>query len=557
VPQPSEPSRPATIVARHVTVHRGIAPVLVQVDVTVGPGHRIGVIGPNGVGKTTLLRVLAGDQLPDAGAVRTMPPAASVGYLSQEPDVRGNETLSEQLLRRTGVGEAERQLAEAAERLAGGDAAATERYSAALERYLSLGAADFEARLRGVLDEVGLHQRLLDVRVSQLSGGQRARASLASVLLSRFDILLLDEPTNDLDFDGLERLESFVGTRKGGLVVVSHDRAFLDRVVNVVLEIDEATHRATRYAGGFAAYLDARTTARRHAEEAYRTYAGERDRLRAREREQRQWALRGVGKERSGSRDNDKAQRDFRLNRTEKQASKVRITEKALERLEVVEKPYEGWVLDLELHPAHRSGDIVARLEGAIVRRGGWRLGPVDLDIRFAERVAILGANGAGKSTLIGAIVGTIALDEGRRSLGPSVLVGELRQGRGRFSVDGSTLIEQFRATTGLPVPEARSLLAKFGLGADHVGRTAASLSPGERTRADLAVLMAQGANLLVLDEPTNHLDLPAIEQLEDALIAWGGTLVLVTHDRRLLETVPLTRRLTLEGGLVVGDVAP
>ncbi len=549
----------ATLAGRKLTLSRGAAPVLVDVDVTIGPEARVGIIGPNGVGKTTLLKVLASELRPDAGAVRAMPPAATVGYLPQELEPREGERLADLLTRRTGIAAAEHELSQAADALAAGEPQADERYAVALERYLSLGVPDFDARRGEVLDDLGIDESLLAVPTAGLSGGQRARAALASLLLSRFDVLLLDEPTNDLDFDGLERLESFLHDRSGGFAVVSHDRAFLDKVVSDVLEIDEASHRATAYAGGFAAYLEARATARRHAEEAYETYVGERDRLRAREREQRQWAVRGTASEKRNPRDNDKAQRDFRINRTEKQASKVRITEKALQRLETVDKPFEPWRLQLDLKAASRSGDVVVRLEGAVAHRGAWQLGPLDVEIAWGERVAVLGPNGSGKSSLLAVVLGQLPLDEGRRTFGASVVVGALGQARDRFAGPadaGSTLLERFLQLTGLTVPEGRSLLAKFGIGADHVARAASSLSPGERTRAELALLMAAGTNCLVLDEPTNHLDLPAIEQLEVALAQWPGTLLLVSHDRRFLDRVDLTRRLALDAGRVVEDGA-
>ena len=217
--------------------------------------------------------------------------------------------------------------------------------------------------------ELALPVRLLALAMSQLSGGQAAKAALATLLLSRFDIVLLDEPTNDLDFDGLERLEGFLDRRQGGLVVVSHDRAFLKRIVTSVGEIDPGTHGLTLYQGGWRSYLQSRATARRHASEAHLSYVAERERLASRARQQRQWAVAGVAKAVKGPKDNDKAQRDFRINRTEKQASKVRATERAIERLEEVDKPYEPWQLHLEIAAAPRSGDRVATLEAAVVRR--------------------------------------------------------------------------------------------------------------------------------------------------------------------------------------------
>ena len=542
MPHPSA-APTATVVAHRITKDRGAARVLTDVDLTVGPEHRVGVVGPNGVGKSTLLQILAGVEGPDSGSVVVTPPGSTIAYLAQEPEVHRSETLSELLARRTGIADAAAELEAAGLALAAAGSGSEDRYSFALERYLTLGAPDFEARAEGVLDDLGLPARLLHLPTASLSGGQRARSAVAALLLARHDLLLLDEPTNDLDFDGLDRLEGFLSRRRGGLVVVSHDRTFLERIVTTVVDIDEASHRVTTYGGGFAGFVQAKATARRRAEEAYQGYVAERDRLRARERSQREWATRGVSKERRSPRDGDKAQRDFRLNRTEKQASKVRITEKALARLDPVEKPWESWDLHLDLALARRSGDVVARLSGAVMRRGEWQLGPLDLEVRWADRLAIVGPNGSGKTTLLAALLGRIALHAGALWTGPSVVVGELGQERLRFSQGDSTLLRAFLAALGPKgaEPEARALLAKFGLGASHVLRAAASLSPGERTRAELALLVARGTNCLILDEPTNHLDVPAIEQLEGALEAWEGTLLLVSHDRRLLETVRIT----------------
>jgi ATPase subunit of ABC transporter with duplicated ATPase domains len=518
-----------------------VNPVLDAVDVTVALGDRIGLVGANGAGKTTLLRVLAGLEVPDAGSVRRVPAAATIGYLPQEPE-RTGETLRDFLRRRTGVAAAEQALEQTAAAL--GHAGDEDAYAQALDRYLSLGGPDLDARIGATCDDLSLPVATLDLEMRALSGGQAARASLASLLLSRFDVFLLDEPTNDLDLAGLDRLERWVLSLDAGLVVVSHDRAFLERTVTSVLELDDVTHQATLYNGGWLAYLEARDVARRHAQEAFELYRERRTDLETRAKAQRQWANTGARKLTKNPKDNDKAQRDFFLNRTEKQASKVRITEKALDRLEVVDKPFEKWELRFSIAAAARSGEVV-RLHDAIVERGRFRLGPIDLEIGWAERVGILGPNGSGKTTLLDAILGRIPLASGERWFGPGVVVGEIDQRRRRFMSDAS-LLDEFSDASGVLVRDGRSLLAKFGLSSEHVARPASTLSPGERTRAELALLMAKGVNCLVLDEPTNHLDLLAIEQLEQALASWDGTLLLVTHDRRLLEAVELTRTIEL-----------
>jgi ATPase subunit of ABC transporter with duplicated ATPase domains len=550
---PADTAASFSLVGRDLAREYGTFTVLDGVDLTVGPRTRLGVIGPNGIGKTTLLRILAGVERADRGAVTCTPPTLRVGYLPQEPDRSNRETLAEFLARRAGVAGAEQELECTATALASGDAGADDAYAAALDGYLAAGGPDFDARMRAVCDDLGLPQSRLDLPTRALSGGQAARASLAAILLARFDVFLLDEPTNDLDFAGLARLEQFLAELPGGVVLVSHDRAFLDQTVTRVLELDEHTRRGTEYGGGWQGYLDARATARRHAEDQYEGYQTERARLEARARTQREWAVQGVRAEKRNPRDNDKAQRDFRVNRTEKQAGKAKATERALARLDVVEKPWEGWDLRFQLADAARSGDVVLRLEQAVIERGPFRLGPVDLEIGWGERVAVVGPNGSGKTTLLLALLGRLPLAAGQRYIGPGVIVGEMDQARVAFDVD-ATLLDAFLAATSLPVSEARSQLAKFGLSAEHVLRPAATLSPGERTRAVLARFAAQGVNCLVLDEPTNHLDLPAIEQLEAALVGFEGTLLLVSHDRQLLEAVRTTRALTPEGAIAAAQ---
>jgi ATPase subunit of ABC transporter with duplicated ATPase domains len=537
------------LAARNLNHDRDGAAVLRDVSLSVGPRSRVGVIGPNGVGKSTLLQLLAGWMQPDDGIIALSPPGSTVGYLAQEHESRAGETVRETLARLTGVLGAESDLAAAANNLSTGAAHGADDYERALARFESLGAGTFESRLQSLLKQLDVGH-LSERDASTLSGGEDAKVALASIELSNFDIVLLDEPTNNLDFEGLRRLERWIKSREGGTVIVSHDRALLEVTVDTVLELDSRSHGAREYHGGWSGFQSERANELRLAREAFNHYEEQKLQLKNRAIRQRQWADDGVRKEVKNPRDHDKAQRDFRINRTENQAHRARQLERTLENLEVVEKPFEGWDLRFSINETKRSGDVVLRLSEAVVNRPSFQLGPVDFEIRWGDRVAITGSNGSGKSTLVEALLGKLDLTGGERWMGPSVVVGVLGQDRRALSGEDN-LVHYFSERCGLTMSETRTLLAKFGLTAMHVTRASRVLSPGERTRAELASFQALGVNLLVLDEPTNHLDLPAIEQLESALKGYAGTLMLVSHDRRLLEAVSFTRTILLDRGRV------
>ncbi|MFF1493261.1 ribosomal protection-like ABC-F family protein [Streptomyces sp. NPDC058304] len=540
----------ATLVAKNLTAAHGERTLFADLDLVVAPGDVIGLVGVNGAGKSTLLRLLAGLDTPETGELRLSPPTAAVGHLPQEPERRAEESVREFLARRTGVAAAQTALDVATQGLVDGTPGADDAYATTLDQWLNLGGADLDERAQEVADELGLAVNL-DLPMTALSGGQAARAGLASLLLSRYDVFLLDEPTNDLDLEGLERLEQFVKGLRAGTVVISHDREFLTRTVTKVLELDLAQQQINLYGGGYDAYLEERERSRTHAREEYDEYSDKRAALEGRAQMQRGWMDKGVKNARRKATDNDKIGKKFRSEASEKQASKARQTQRAIERLEVVDEPRKEWELRMEIAAAPRSGSVVATLNEAAVRRGDFAFGPASLQIDWADRVAITGANGAGKSTLLAVLLGRLTPDSGAATLGSGVLIGEVDQARGLFLGD-EPLLEAFCAAVPDTEPaEVRTLLAKFGLKAVHVLRPAATLSPGERTRAALALLQGRGVNLLVLDEPTNHLDLPAIEQLESALEAYEGTLLLVTHDRRMLDAVHVTRRLEVADGKV------
>jgi len=549
----------ATLVAKGLAggyAHRTLFEAL---DLTVAPGDVVGVVGANGAGKSTLLGLLAGVTEPQEGTITLSPAGAFVGVLPQEHERIPGETIAGYIARRTGCAEATRDMDAAASTLGdtqqcvdGIDPADT--YTTALERWLASGAADIDERLPIVLADLGLTLGAAlsaNSLMTGLSGGQAARVGLAALLLSRFDIVLLDEPTNDLDLDGLERLEAFVNGLRGGVVLVSHDREFLARCVTRVLELDLAQGANRLFGGGYDSYLEERETARRHTRENYDKFAAKKADLVDRARTQREWSSQGVRNAIKKAPDNDKIRRKASVESSEKQAQKVRQMESRIARLDEVDEPRKEWQLEFTIGSASRSSAVVATLSQAEFHQGDFVLGPVSLQVNGGERIGITGPNGSGKTTLLRALLGRQKADAGTAHLGTSVSIGEIDQARALLA-GNAPLTESFELLVpALSPAQARTLLAKFGLKADHVNRPVDELSPGERTRAGLALLQARGVNLLILDEPTNHLDLAAIQQLEQALHSYEGTLLLVTHDRRMLENVRTDRHWELEAGQV------
>ena len=523
--------------------------ILDDVSFALNAGERIGLVGPNGAGKTTLLRILAGDLRPDGGAV-AMAPHTRAGYLRQGFADLPEGTLADLLDVPThglvGASAAvDRAIHALADPALDPDAAA-DAYQTALDRFVGVGGYEALDRLLTLLDRLGFGLPDPDLArpLSGLSGGEKTRAGIAGLLASQPDLLLLDEPTNHLDADALGWLAEFIEGYQGAVLIVSHDRGFLDQVATAIYELDDVTHALTVYPGNFSDYVAARQ-------------AAEAAQLDAWQRQQREIAR--IEADIAGIKGNAYHIEGETINfyyskRAKKLARTAKVRERKLERLleseERIDKPELRWGLALEFGEASGGGRDVVHLGDVAVTLGETPvLRGLELDLRHGERVALTGPNGAGKSTLMRVITGEIAPDRGVVRLGATVKVGYFAQEQELLDLD-QTVLAQARARASGTEGEIRAYLHRFLFGGETVYRRAGDLSYGERARLMLALLVLEGANFLLLDEPLNHLDIQARERFEQALLNFDGTMLMVLHDRYAIERLA-TRVVQLRDGVL------
>ncbi len=509
----------------------GVQILLDDVTFSLQPDDRVGLIGPNGSGKSTLLRLLTREELPDGGSV-FLAPGAALGYLPQGVD-RGLEREVRQYILDgiPGLAEAHDRLEELSELIAREPSAQNlDAFGEVQHRYETLGGYQMEGRMEAVLAGLGLTDVRLDDRMAVLSGGQRTRVGLARLLTAQPEVLLLDEPTNHLDIEALEWLEGFLRTYKGAVLVVSHDRRFLDRTVRRILELNPDTHSLREYTGGYSEYERTKALELEAQWDDYRDQQAEIRRLTQDVRRTKEHAMHT---ERSTNNDH--------LRRLAKKvAQRAKAKEKRLQRYmesdERVERPDEAARMRLRFSPSLRSGQDVVSLEEAGREFGGrWLYRGVDQTLRYGERVALVGPNGSGKTTLLRLIMGELEPSEGRVRVGASVRFGYMPQQQEVLDPRESAL-ETIQHLAAMNESEVFNFLQYFLIYEDKVRLPSASLSYGERSRLMLARLVVSGANCLLLDEPINHLDIPSRQQFETALESFPGAVLVSVHDRAFID---------------------
>ncbi len=520
------------LTAHHISKSFGVETILADVSFSLRRGERVGLVGPNGCGKTTLLRILVGQERPDTGSVQLTPSDLRVGYLAQSVEFRPDETVGELLARgRQDVA----SLTAEVERLAEALARAPDRrdlgreYDAALARLAA--ASNDVGRASEVLAALGLADVLPVTPIALLSGGQKTRLGLARVLLSEPQLLLLDEPTNHLDLDMLEWLERWLNAFRGAALIVSHDRMLLDRAVTRILDLDPETHTIREYVGNYSEYIEQKLAERERQRSQWRDQEYEIRRMKqdiARTKHQALQVELSTTPRQPGVR---RAAKKV----AQKAASRQKKLDRYLESSERVDKPKLGWRMKLDLR-APSSGQDVLALEGLSVGYGkNVLLRDLDLLVQHGARIALIGPNGAGKTTLLRTITGVIPPLAGRVRRGANVRIGYMAQEQESLDpkLDALTTI---RSIAPFSETDTRSFLHFFLFAGDDVFIPIRALSFGERARLSLATLVARGCNLLLLDEPINHLDIPSRARFEQALSAFDGTVLAVVHDRYFIE---------------------
>lgn len=533
------------LTAHHITKSYGINPIIEDISFNISAGERIGLIGPNGCGKTTLIRILYGQEAPDQGMVSFTRPGLQIGYLAQGFQLNPDQTLTEAIQQTRGdLQNLEKELVELASLLAyePDRKDLQTAYDATLREVERVAQT---AQLGKVLGAFGLSEIPQSQLVGSLSGGQKTRLNLALILLNEPHLLLLDEPTNHLDIQMLEWLEGWLNNFRGAALIISHDRAFLDNTVSSILELDPLTHKIKQYTGNFSMYEEQKEAERQKQQQMYLDQQAEINRMQldiSRVKAQAVHTERQASSIRIGGPDfKIKGYKSYQQGIAKKVAKKAKAREKKLQRYlesdERIEKPRQAVQIKLDFGKLAHVGQDVLQLDRVSLGYPNQPvlLADITLHLRAGERIVLTGPNGCGKTTLLKAIHGSIQPLSGSIHLGTSVRVGYMTQEQEMVEPNLSAL-ETILRVAPFNETEARTFLHFFLFSKDDPLRLARDLSFGERSRLELAMLVAQGYNFLILDEPINHLDIPSRTRFEQALAQFQGTVLAVVHDRYFIQ---------------------
>ncbi len=528
----------------NVAKNYGVETVLANISFIINRGERVSLVGPNGCGKTTLLRIITGLEEADAGQVRFDPPDLAVGYLAQALEFAAAETVDAALKRATGEHSQAWADMQACARLMANPAGEPRlselaaAYAEAELRFEAAGGYQLEARLEAVLTGLGLADVPRQLPVEKLSGGQKTRLGLAGLLTRQPQLLLLDEPTNHLDVEALVWLESWLRNYDGAVLIVSHDRTFLDAVTSRTLVIDPDTHTLRDFPGNYQAFTETLAGEIEQQWQAYQDQQGEIAKL-----QRAACHLRGQARFRKGGKtdSNDKLAKGFFANRSAGTMGRAKQIERRSEQLtttERIDKPARHWPLRLGFGADDSGARQVLSLENVAMSFSGTPLfSQANLTVSHGQRVILSGPNGSGKTTLLRIIAGELVPTSGQVRLGAGVKLGYLAQEQEILDPD-LTPYDTIRAAADISQTELRRFLHHFLFAGDDVFVKIGALSFGERARLMLALLVAQGCNFLLLDEPINHLDIPGRERFEQALDQFPGTVLAVVHDRAFIRRV-------------------
>lgn len=524
--------------------------VLNNISFSLDEGEKAGIIGLNGIGKTTLLKIIAGDEKPDSGKI-IRDKNSLVGYFKQEFKISEEDRDIISFIKNfIGIDVIEKQMNEA-EKAMGTDESKIQEFCDLQEEYMRLDGYNIDYKLDQILSGLGLDNTIKEKKISELSGGQKEKVMLAAVLLKGTDLLLLDEPTNNLDIKSMNWLEKYLKNNNSPMLIVSHDRKFLDDVITKVMEIDFYTRNMREYPGNYSEYKKFKVDEQNAELRKYNEQQEKIGELRKSITQKKEWAQNGNNQ---GVSDKDKLTRGYIRNRSQGLASNAKKIEAQINQMDKIERPKIKNRLHIDIKGENTKGNKNIETRNLVSGyENGFKNEPVTTSIEYGDRLVIMGNNGSGKSTFLRTLIGKQKPISGEQNIGSGVKIGYLAQDTKENT--NETIEDYFKKSINYASLEDKSLiytvLKQFNFDYEERAKKYSMLSPGERTRLKLAIFSMQDINTLVLDEPTNHLDIEALEAIEEVLKDFDGTVIAISHDREFIKNISPTKILKFSNGKV------